>query len=230
MDEPARPGRLPSSVTAVEARTVVVAILALVVGVAGWRWLATGGYRREDEGGPLPRHVWVAAVAPFVAVAVERGLADRPWPVLLAPLSLSLAGLVLAAIDADVHRLPNAITVPLAPVIALAVTVASFATGDLAALARAGTAALLVGGGAIALSLLLPGRSIGLGDAKLLVSIAPTLAWLGWSELVVGIWLGFVLGGIVALSLLLTRRAGRRTSLAFGPHLVAGAVLALALA
>ena len=102
--------------------------------------------------------------------------------------------------------------------------------GDLAALARAGTAALLVGGGAIALSLLLPARSIGLGDAKLLVSIAPTLAWLGWSELVVGIWLGFVLGGIVALALLLTRRAGRRTSLAFGPHLVAGAVLALALA
>ena len=36
--------------------------------------------------------------------------------------------------------------------------------------------------------------------------------------------------GLIALALLLTRRAGRRTSLAFGPHLVAGAVLALALA
>ena len=103
-------------------------------------------------------------------------------------------------------------------------------TGDWGALSRAGLAAVLVGGGTVLLAFVLFGRSIGMGDAKLMVSITPTLAWLGWSQLAVGIWLGFVIGGIAALALLLTRKASRTTQLAFGPYLVAGAVLALALA
>lgn len=213
-----------------DPRTLVVVIAALACGLAGWSWLRTGAYRRQDEGGPLPRHLWVPVLAPCVGLLVERSLADRPWPVLLAPLALGLVGLVLAAVDADVHRLPNLLTVPLLPVVALLLTLASVMTGDGASLARAAIACVLVGGGAVALSFALHGRSIGMGDAKLLVSIAPTLAWLGWAHLVTGIWLGFVLGGLVALVLLLLRRATRSTHLAFGPYLVAGALLALALA
>ncbi|MGE9781286.1 prepilin peptidase [Janibacter sp. G368] len=213
-----------------DSRTLLVVLLAAACGVLGWRWLRTGRYRRPDEGGPLPRHLWVAGVAPFVGLVVERGLVDRTWPVLLAPLALALAGLVLAAVDADVHRLPNAITLPLVPVQAVLLTVASATTGDWGAFARAGLAALLVGGGTVLLAFVLFGRSIGMGDAKLMVSIAPTLAWLGWSTLAVGVWLGFVIGGLVAAGLLVTRRAQRSTHLAFGPYLVAGAVLAVALA
>ena len=213
-----------------DPRTPLVVLAALACGLVGWRWLRAGTYRRPGEGGPLPRHLWVPALAPFVGLAVERSLTDRPWPVLLAPLTLGLVGLVLAAVDADVHRLPNALTVPLVPVAAVLLTGASAATGDWGALARATVAAVLVGGVAILLAFFLHGRSIGMGDATLLVSIAPTLAWLGWAQLVVGIWLGFVLGGIVALALLLARRATRSTQLAFGPWLVAGAVLAIALA
>lgn len=212
-----------------DPRTLLAVLAALACGLLGWWWLRTGGYRRADEGGPLPRHLWVPAVAPFVGLVLERSLADRSWPVLLAPLLLALVGLVLAAVDADVHRLPNALTVPLVPAVALLLTGASIATGDWGALARAAIAAVLVGGGSVLLAFVLYGRSIGMGDAKLLVSIAPTLAWQGWMHLVAGIWLGFVLGGIVALALLLARRATRSTQLAFGPYLVAGAVLALAL-
>ncbi len=224
-----RPRHPPSSVAAVDARTLIVALLALVGGVVGYLWLRTGTYRREDEGGPLPRHLWVLPVAPSVGWTIARGLSDLPWPVLAAPLSLALAGLVLAAVDADVHRLPNAITLPLVPVQAVLLTFASAATGEWEALQRAGLAALLVGGGTLALAFLLFGRSIGMGDAKLMVSIAPTLAWLGWTHLVVGVWAGFVIGGLAALALLLARRADRGTHLAFGPYLVAGAVIAVAL-
>lgn len=213
-----------------DTRTLVVVLAAAVFGVLAWRWLRAGHYRRDDEGGPLPRHLWVPALAPFVGLVVALGLADRHWTTLLAPLALAGAGLVLAAIDADVHRLPNAITLPLVPVQAVLLTVASAVTGDWGALSRAGLAAVLVGGGTVLLAFVLFGRSIGMGDAKLMVSIAPTLAWLGWSQLAVGIWLGFVIGGIAALALLLTRKASRTTQLAFGPYLVAGAVLALALA
>lgn len=213
-----------------DLRTLIVAGMATVCGVVGYLWLRRGTYRRADEGGPLPRHLWVPALAPFVGLVVERSLDERAWPVLLPPLALALAGIVLAAIDADVHRLPNAITLPLIPLAALLLTLASATTGDWTALRRAAIAALVIGGGAALLAFVFFGRSIGMGDAKLLASIAPTLAWLGWTHLVIGIWLGFVLGGIVALALLLTRRATRATHLAFGPYLVAGAILAIALA
>lgn len=224
-----RAARAPGSVAVVDARPLVAALVALVCGVVGYLWLRTGAYRREDEGGPLPRHLWVVPAAPVVGWAIARGLTDLPWPVLLAPLSLALAGLVLAAVDADVHRLPNAITLPLLPVQAVLLTLASAAAGEWEALQRAGLAALLVGGGTLVVAFVLFGRSIGMGDAKLMLSIAPTLGWLGWTHLVVGVWVGFVIGGLVALSLLLARRADRGTHLAFGPYLVAGAVLAVAL-
>lgn len=203
-------------------------LAALACGVLGWSWLRTGTYRRPEDDGALPRHLWVPALAPFVGLVLERSLADRPWPALLAPLLLALVGLVLTAVDADVHRLPNALTVPLVPAVVCLLAVASATTDDWGALVRAALATVLVGGGSIALAFFLYGRSIGMGDAKLLVSIAPTLAWFGWSQLLGGIWLGFVLGGIVALALLLARRATRSTHLAFGPYLVAGAVLAIA--
>lgn len=213
-----------------DTRTLVVVLAAAVFGALAWRWLRAGHYRRDDEGGPLPRHLWVPALAPFVGLVLERGLGGHSWPVLLPPLTLAAAGLVLAAIDADVHRLPNAITLPLVPLQAALLTLASTLTGDWDALQRAAIAALLVGGGTVLLAFVLFGRSIGMGDAKLMVSIAPTLAWLGWSQLAVGIWLGFLIGGFAALALLLMRKASRTTQLAFGPYLVAGAVLALALA
>lgn len=208
---------------------MLVAVVTGALGIGALLRLRTGRYRRPDETGPLPRHLWVAPVAPFAGVLVAGALADHPWPVLLPYLVLVPAGLALAAIDADVHRLPNAITLPLVPVELALLAVASAATGDWTSLRRAGLAALVVGGGFLLLALVLHGRSIGMGDAKLVVSLAAALGWLSWGHVLLGLWLGFVLGGVVALGLLLARRAGRGTHLAFGPYLVAGTLLALLL-
>ncbi len=209
---------------------ILLAALLLAVALAVCRRLRTGRYRRPEETGPLPRHVWVVPAIPFVGVLVALALEDRPWPVVLPYLVLVPAAAALAAVDADVHRLPNALTLPLVPVELALLALASWATGDAAALRRAVVAAVLVGGGFVLLALLLHGRSIGMGDAKLMLSLAPALAWLGWPQLVVGIWLGFVLGGLAALWLLLARRASGSTHLAFGPWLVGGALLAVSLA
>lgn len=207
----------------------LIALVLLILGLALRAWLRTGRYRGPDETGPLPRHLWVVPVAPFAGILVDLALADRPWPVLLPYLALVPAGLALAAIDADVHRLPNAITLSLVPVELVLLAVASAATGDWGSLRRAGLAALLVGGGFLLLALVLYGRSIGMGDAKLVISLAAALGWLSWAHVLAGLWLGFVLGGVVALALLLTRRASRGTHLAFGPYLVSGTLLALLL-
>lgn len=213
----------------VDTRTIIVILAMTALGCGVATWLRSGTYRRPDEGGRLPAHWWVVPAAPVVGVLVARALADQPWPVLLPYLALVPAGLALAAIDADVHRLPNAITLPLVPIELVLLAGASAAIGDWDALRRAGLAALIVGGGFLALAFVLYGRSIGMGDAKLLVSLASALGWFSWTHVLMGLWLGFVIGGVVALVLLVTRRATKGTQLAFGPYLVAGALITLAL-
>jgi leader peptidase (prepilin peptidase)/N-methyltransferase len=68
---------------------------------------------------------------------------------------------------------------------------------------------------------------MGFGDVKLAGVLGLYLAWLGWAELLVGAFLGFFIGGLVGIGLLLARRAGRKSQLPFGPYMLAGALLAI---
>jgi leader peptidase (prepilin peptidase)/N-methyltransferase len=52
-------------------------------------------------------------------------------------------------------------------------------------------------------------------------------AFLGWQLAVLGIFLGVVLGGVLATVLLVTGLRGRKDRIPFGPFLAAGAVLSL---
>ena len=56
------------------------------------------------------------------------------------------------------------------------------------------------------------------------------LGWLGWGVLAAGAFVGLLAGSAGLRGLLATRRAGLRTAVAFGPWLIVGAVVALALA
>ncbi|NAZ84613.1 prepilin peptidase [Kineococcus indalonis] len=144
------------------------------------------------------------------------------------PAYLYLAGIAvpLTLIDVDVHRLPDAIVLPSYPVALVLLTLASAGTGDWAALLRAvagGTVLLLL---YFALFVAKPG-GMGLGDVKLAGVLGLHLAWWGWDALAVGAFLAFLLGGLVAVPLLLLGRAGRRTKVPFGPAMLAGALTAL---
>jgi leader peptidase (prepilin peptidase)/N-methyltransferase len=70
---------------------------------------------------------------------------------------------------------------------------------------------------------------LGFGDVKLLGLLGLLLGWAGWGVLLTGVFLGLVVGALVSLMLLATRRAGWRTAIPFGPPLLAGAVGALLL-
>ena len=104
---------------------------------------------------------------------------------------------------------------------------------------RTGDLLRVLGGGVLvyialaALSLLpqLWGRApgIGMGDANLYVVLGPLLALHGWSTLLMGLYLGFFFGGLVALGLLLSGRLKLKGRIAFGPWLMLGATAALAL-
>jgi leader peptidase (prepilin peptidase)/N-methyltransferase len=189
---------------------------------------------------PLP--TWVRAGAPcpctrppvwtVTAGAVVTGLLGAtigPAPLLLVLLPAALLGVLLAVIDLRCLRLPDPIVALLAAATVAPLSLGAVLTGDPARLGRAALAAVL--SGVIYLVIvLLPGAGLGLGDVKLAAVLGFTLGFVGWPALVVGLVTPHLINGPVALALLLTRRAQRRTALPLGPALLTGALLGVLLA
>ncbi|MCR2792428.1 A24 family peptidase [Microbacterium sp. zg.Y625] len=152
-------------------------------------------------------------------------------PLVVAPVALAYAlfaagSVWLAVVDLRDHRLPNALVLPLYPLILVLFAVAALAGGDAAPLLRS-----LLGGGVLFLlyaALRALGGGVGGGDVKLAGVVGVVLGHTGWAAVLTGTAAAFVLGGVVALGLLATGRATRTTRIAFGPYLLGGAWLALA--
>ena len=68
---------------------------------------------------------------------------------------------------------------------------------------------------------------MGFGDVKLAGLIGLYLGWLGWGSLLVGAFLGFLLGAVVGIALMVRGRAGRKTKIPFGPFMLMGAGIAV---
>jgi leader peptidase (prepilin peptidase)/N-methyltransferase len=144
-------------------------------------------------------------------------------------LLLAAVGMVLAVIDTDVRRLPDALTLPAYPLVAALLVPASLlgvAPVGGTGLARAGCGALAAVVWYVLLCLL-PGSQLGFGDVKLAGLLGLALGWLSWSALVVGMVAGFGYGAVHGLVLLAARRAGPRSHLPFGPAMLAGAFTAV---
>lgn len=140
---------------------------------------------------------------------------------LVAYLYFAAISLALALIDLDTRRLPDVIVLPSYVVGAVLLTGAALLSGEWAQLLTAASGMLGLGGMYLALALARPG-GMGMGDVKLAGVTGLMLGWLGVPELLVGGIAGFVLGGLFGVALLLAGR-GRRTAVAFGPWLLAGA-------
>jgi leader peptidase (prepilin peptidase)/N-methyltransferase len=202
---------------------------ALLIGVVLGPWLARTAVRlaaRDDTVRPSSaRVVGTTALVAALLAGAAASTGARPATVGLA--WAAGAAVVLGSVDLLTHRLPDRVTYPAAAVCAAAFLVDAAVLGTWAALIRAvaaGAAALAVAG----VGWLLSPQGLGLGDVKLLGLLGLVLGWFGWGVLLAGILLGLLLGALVSLALLATRRAGWRTAIPFGPPLLAGAVLALA--
>ena len=158
----------------------------------------------------------------FAVMAARIG----PDPVLPAYLYLAAVGLALALIDLDHKRLPDALTLPSYPVGVALLGGAALAGSDSGSLLRA-----LAGGAALfafyfALCFAYP-AGMGFGDVKLAGVLGLFTAWLGWGPWAVGLFLGFVLGGLVGVAVVVAGRGGRKTALPFGPFMLLGALVAV---
>ncbi|HEX7462811.1 MAG TPA: prepilin peptidase [Dermatophilaceae bacterium] len=211
-----------------------VTLLALVgAGVGAWltKVLADATYRRpEERGQPLPAHPWwlVIAVAVAWASLTFRLGGHAQWSLLPAYLYLGAVGAALTHIDIDVHRLPDLIVLPSYPIVFVLLLVPTVVSGQWGALARGVLAGLALFVGYLVLALVSPGGGgLGLGDVKLAGVLGLLLGWLGWGPAIVSVLAAFVIGGVIALILLLVGRASRSSHVAFGPSMILGAWVAL---
>jgi leader peptidase (prepilin peptidase)/N-methyltransferase len=208
-----------------------VAVLAVVLcAVVVGPWLARVAVRlagRDDAARPSAARVALTVLAFGALLAAALVLTGvRPGTVAFA--WAGGAAVVLASVDLLAHRLPDRVTYPTYVVCALAFTADAAlldAWGPLLRALVAGLAAFAVATAAAAVS----PEGLGFGDVKLLGLLGLVLGWAGWGVLLGGVLLGLLAGAVVSLVLLVTGRAGWRTALPFGPPLLAGAVLALAL-
>lgn len=201
--------------------------LAVLLGGAAALLLRGRRYRKADD--HLRRSVnplWVPVAALVGALLAAPFWRAQPVPVLLTYVLALVWALVLTLVDLEVHRLPDVLTLPAYPVAAVLLAWCSASTADWSALA---VAAACSGGAVLAFLVALlvspGGQGLGLGDVKLAGVLGALLGWFAWEAAVYGLLAGFVLGGVVAVALLVARRADRRSALSFGPAMVAGAYL-----
>jgi leader peptidase (prepilin peptidase) / N-methyltransferase len=141
-------------------------------------------------------------------------------------LYLVAVGVALSLIDIDVHRLPNKIVLPSYAVVGALLVLASIGTGDWTALLRAAIGGVALYVFYFGLMFAYP-KGMGFGDVKLAGILGMSLGWLGWGQLVVGAFLGFLLGGLVGGGLMAVKLATRKSRIPFGPFMILGAYLAV---
>lgn len=139
---------------------------------------------------------------------------------------LGVVGVALATIDIAVQRLPDQLTLPAYPALAVLLAAAGIPDGDLATFGRALLGGLALAGAYYLMALIQPGK-LGGGDIKLAGILGMALGWLGWPVLIFGGALAYVLFAVVVLVLLLARRISWRSQVAFGPFMLGGALLAV---
>jgi leader peptidase (prepilin peptidase)/N-methyltransferase len=191
-------------------------------------WLLLRG-RCRDCAAPIPRRYPLveAVTALLFALVLLRFGWNWSLPAFLLLAALALA---LALIDLDVHRLPSSIVVPAYPVLAALLLLASWNPGgrsDWSGLVPAAVGGVALFCFYLVLAVVRPG-GMGMGDVRLAGLLGLALGWLGWGPLVVGAFAAFALGGVYSLALLATRRATRKSGIPFGPWMLLGAAVGIA--
>ncbi len=166
--------------------------------------------------------VWIAAGSGLVGASF--GLAQGWTGALLYLVPLVPIGVVLMVIDWRTTLLPTRIIHPTYVLIAVLIPLAALVDRDLDALYRAGWGWLVVGGWFWIFWYFL--GAWGFGDVRLSRVLGPALGYLGWSEMLMGLSLMVIVGGLGGAVLGIVHRSLRRR-FPYGPFMLGGAVLAV---
>jgi leader peptidase (prepilin peptidase)/N-methyltransferase len=196
---------------------VLVGIAGVVAGFASRRLVAA----QTDS--PVSAPLLGLVTGALAALAAWRfGLA---WEL---PAYLYFAGVSvpLAVIDLRTLRLPNVLTLSAYPIVAALLLLPAIADGSWQSYLRAVLAGAAVLALFVVLHLINP-SGMGLGDVKLAGPMGALLGWLSWQVTTLGVIMGFSLVAVVGITMILARRADRKSALPFGPFMLAGAWIAI---
>jgi leader peptidase (prepilin peptidase)/N-methyltransferase len=185
-------------------------------------WMRLGGKCRDCDSPISGRYPLVEA-----GTGVSFGLVSwlvGPTALLTAYLFFAATTIALVLTDIDHKRLPDRIVFT-----GTGLTVALFIGGSLIEGQTDQLVPAFIGGAAylvlfFALFMLTPG-GFGFGDVKLSFLLGFVMAYSGWEELVVGVFLAFLIGGLIGTGIILFTKRGRKTKMPFGPAMMAGAWL-----
>lgn len=157
------------------------------------------------------------------AVLGVGGLGGREWGTWTSLAAIVLSGLWIAYTDHTAHLILNVTTATLGGIV---IVTAQFSAVmgwvSLADLFRAGCAGLAVAAGYLVLVVL---RASSPGDLKLAAVLAIPLGVAGWPAVLAGILFPYLLSWPEAV--VRWRHGEKKSRLAFGPYLVAGAAISL---
>lgn len=237
---PRRAGRTAAAPVAGHGLAPIVEEGADAGRVAG-RALAADQGKEDDRIGsvelPVARAGWAEPVRHHLVLVIMGCAAATGFivwrigtrPELPAFLYLGVVGILLSVIDVVLQRLPDPLTLASYGVGATLLGVAALCSdegGQRFVHALVGLAALWA---LFAVQWLGAPGAIGLGDVKLAGVLGLYLGWLGLRSWIVGVVAMFVLGALIAIALVATRRADRKTSIPFGPFMIAGTMIAVML-
>ncbi len=146
---------------------------------------------------------------------------------LLVLLPLVPIGVALGLVDWRTRLLPTRIIAPTYALVIGCVLIAWAFTGDTGDLTRAGIGWLISGAIFFLLWFVHP-RGLGYGDVRLSGVLGIALGHVGWGELFIGVYAGFLIGGLGGL-LLSRLRIVERKDYPFGPFMLLGVLVGLAL-
>jgi leader peptidase (prepilin peptidase)/N-methyltransferase len=162
-----------------------------------------------------------------VGAAIEAGMAWRfGWSAALpAFLYFGAVAAFVSASDLTKRLVRNRVILPAYLIGPALLFLASVGSGQWLTLGRAGLAMAAVGGFFLALALVVP-RGMGMGDCKLAGVVGLYLGWIGWSEVLTGVLLGYLGAALVVVALRAVRSSVGR-GLPFAPFIAGGALFAV---
>jgi leader peptidase (prepilin peptidase)/N-methyltransferase len=177
----------------------------------------------------LPGLAWKTSVASGVGGAVVGASVGLEWPLLFL-LPLVPVCVALSVIDWRTKLLPKRLVLPAHAAVLVLAGAAAALDQDAGAYLRA-LIGMVVVRSIFWMLWWIRSSGMGFGDVRLSALLGFVLAHLGWGELLVGIYASFLLFTVpgVLLAVIRRDRSFLRSSFPFGPFMVAGALVGVAL-
>ncbi len=184
------------------------------------------------------------AKEPYVEIGARRGLAWQSaigsglvagllgasvgWPLILVLGPLVPVGVALAIIDWHTRLLPRIIVLPATAYLLTTLSLVSLLTHESENLVR-GLLGMVIARSLFWLMWRIHAAGMGFGDVRLAALVGLALGYLGWSELLIGLYAGFLLLAVPGLGYAVVKRdrAYLKVVVPFGPFMLVGAMLGI---